>query len=550
MNNSATNMTTNNSDTLAGNDPRIPSYDASPTAPIPTATLKEALDLVDASGVVGLFARWAAEDGRSPRRAMLKSRQVLAVWVALGLTQSQLTATNATSVLCEHLTPARRRALDLPDGFSSLAPEQVSRMVERVTRRLMDAVDAYPSSSRGRRLTKNEWERVVQVRGERAVELEERRTRFVAFANRLLAAQHRAAGVAGSDASVSVVVDSCFRAAGARGISRRRFEALDVEGRISAEPDAGFSVHGATANGRGQARYGWEDELAVLISSDPDKRRSVPNIVIGINPHRPGVGFAGAAVEMLRGIAARSAGVDHVVVDRAYMAAEPASFRTPLADLGVKLVAEYPATRLGVQGKSDTGLLVDGTWYAPALPASLRTAGQDFAGAFSATTDLKERFQAFQELKALVDARADFARLHPHVPAASSDERDEQHYPYRSEQWGKVYSMGRRAFESYDASLREARTNMSGGMRGATARAFLSLLTVIGTNARIIEDFHAAQETPRDRTVPVPPLVQVAAVTPAAGMTTCQSQPLRRAMLRPAGIQSTHAPCDKGDSTN
>lgn len=550
MNNSATNMTTNNSNTLAGNGLRIPSYNARPTAPIPTATLKEALGLVDASRVAELFADWAKDDGRSVRPGTLTSRQVLAVWIALGLTRRPLTVSNATSVLCENLTSARRRALDLPDGFSSLAPEQVARMVERVTRALMNAVDAYPSSSRGRRLTKNEWERVVQVRGEHADELRERRTRFVVFANRLLAAQHRAAGVADSDAPVSVVVDSCFRAAGARGVSRRRFEALDAEGRVSAEPDAGFAVYGATAGGRGQARYGWEDELAVLISNDPDKRRSVPNIVIGINPHRPSVGFAGAATEMLQDIAARSAGVEHVVVDRAYTASKPASFRTPLADLGVKLVAEYPATRLGVQGKSDTGLLVDGTWYAPALPAHLQTAGQNFARAFSAATDLKERFQAFQELKPLVDARADFARLHPHVPAASSDERDEQHYPYRSEQWGKVYSMGRQAFEFYAASLREARTNMGGGMRGATAQAFLSVLTVIGTNASIIEDFHAARETPRDRTVPVPPLVQVAVVAPAAGTTTCKSQRVRRTMLRPAGVRSTQTPCDKGDSTN
>lgn len=524
MNNSATNMTIDNSSTLVGNELCIPSYNARPTAPIPTSTLKEALALVDASGVEGLLADWAKEDGRSARTRTLTSRQVLAVWIALGLAQRRLTISNATSVLCEHDTPAQRRALDLPDNFSSLAPEQGAGMVERMTRQLMDAVDAYPSYSRGRRLSKNGWARVVQDRAEHAVELEERRTRFVAFANRLLGAQHQAAGVADSDAPVSVVVDSCFRAVGARGISPRRFEALDGEGPVSAEPDAGFGVYGATADGRGQARYGWEDELAVLISNDPDKRRSVPNIVIGINPHRPGVGFAVAAAEMLQDIAARSAGVDHVVVDRAYTATHPASFRTPLADLGVKLVAEYPATRLGVQRESDTGLLVDGTWYAPALPARLQTAGQNFARAFLATTDLKECIQAFQELTALVDARADFARLHPHVPAPSSDERDEQHYPYRSEQWGQVYSMGRQAFESSAASLRESRKHMGGGMRGATAQAFLSVLTVIGTNARIIEDFNAARETPRDRAVPVPPLVQVAVVvTPAAGTTTCKS---------------------------
>lgn len=550
MNSSATNMTTNNSNTLVGNGMRTSSYYARPTAPIPTATLKEALALIDTSGVVRLLEEWAEEDGRSARPAMLTSRQVLAVWIALGLSQRELTASNATSVLCEHSTPARRRALDLPDGFSSLVPEQVARMVERVTRRLMDAVDAYPSHTRGRRLTKNEWERLVQERAEQSVELEERRRRFAVFANRLLGAQYETAGVADMDASVSVVVDSCFRAAGTRGFSRHRLGALGSEGRVSVEPDAGFSVCGATAGGEGQARYGWEDELAVLISNDPDQRRSVPNIVIGINPHRPGVGFAAAAAEMLKNIAASSAGLDHVVVGRGYMATPPAPFRTSLADLGVKLVADYPQTRLGVQRESTTGLLVDGTWYAPTLPAHLQTAGLNLARAVSATTGVQKRFEALQELMRQLDARVEFARLHPHVPGGSSTERDEQHYPYRSEQWSKVYSMGRQAFESYAASLRQVRKNTGGGMRGATAQAFLSVLTVIGTNARIIEDFHDARETPRDRRAPVPPLMQVGTAAPTESAITCKSGPQRRAMHCPAVVPSAQTRCSKREAIN
>ncbi|MEJ6555087.1 hypothetical protein PQI51_08675 [Microbacterium esteraromaticum] len=549
MNNSATNMATNNSNTLVGTGLRTSSYYALPAAPIPTATLEEALALVDASGVVEFFTGWAKEDGRSTRRATLISRQVLAVWIALGLSQRELTVGNAASVLCEHLTPARRRALDLPDGFSSLVPEQVASTVERVTRRLMDAVDAYPSYSRGRRLTKNEWERLVQERAEHSAELEERRGRFVVFANRLLRAQFTAAGVADLGASVSVVVDSCFRTAGARDLSRHRLGALESEGRVSAEPDAGFAVHGGTADGWGQARYGWEDELAVLIPNDPDQRRSVPNIAIGINPHRPGVGFAAAASEMLQNIAASSAGLDHVVVGRAYMATPPAPFRTSLADLGVKLVADYPQTRLGVQRKSTTGLLVDGTWYAPTLPAHLQTAGLNLARPVPATTGVKKR-EASQELTEQLDARAEFARLHPHAPGASSTEPDEQHYPYRSEQWSKVYSMGRQAFESYAASLRRVRKNTRGGMRGATAQAFLSVLTVMGTNARIIEDFHDVRETPRDRSVLVPRLMQVGTVASTESAITCKFGPRRRAMLCPAVVPSAQIRCDRRDAFN
>lgn len=57
-------------------------------------------------------------------------------------------------------------------------------------------------------------------------------------------------------------------------------------------------------------------------------------------------------------------------------------------------------------------------------------------------------------------------------------------------------------------------------------------------------------ETPRDRTVSVEPLVQVAAVAHAAGTTTYKSQSLRRAMLCPAGARFAQTPCGKGEGTN
>ncbi len=541
-------MTINNSNSFAAAAGRLTEVDSHPSAPIPTATLREAKTLVDAAGVADLLAEWAAEDGRATRTTSLPARQVLTVWIALGLAQRPLTISNAASVLSEHLTLARRRALDLTQDFSKHSPEQVERIVDRATKSLIAVLDAFPTLTRQRRLTKGEWESVLAERASVSVELERRRKRFVDLANRLLGAQHRSAAVSDPHQGVSVVVDSRFRIAGVRGIGQRRMNALTETGRVSLEPDAGCGVQGTTG-AEVQARFGWEDELAVLISNDPDQPRAVPNIVIGFNPHLPGSGSATAATEMLDDIAGRGAGLDHVVLDSAYMATRPEALRTPLMNLGAKLVADYPPHGLGVQAVSETGILVDGTWYAPSLPVHLQNAGNEFARVHGAA--LSDRVEAANLLKDKVAARAEFSRQHPR--ASDMSERDEQHYPYKSEQWNKVYGMGRAAFESYAAASARTVGSQSGRrrMRGATAQAFFSVLEVIETNARILDDFRAAQERPRTRKEVSLPLMKDAAAQTAGGSRACPSTRPRQAFLStPAFGATTSHSCIKRESGN
>lgn len=550
MNNSAINMTINNSDAFATMNDGFAQFDSRPHAPIPTATLQEAMALVDASGVADLFVEWATEDGKTVRATRLSARHVLAVWIALEIAQREATVSNVVSVLSEGLTPVRRRALGLTDDFSKHSPEQVARMVRRATAALTDIMDAFPASTRGRRLTTGEWDGVLAERASSSVELEQRRRRFMVFANRLLEAQHKAAAVSDPHNGVSVVVDSRFRSAGVRGIGQRRMDAFRDTRRISVEPDAGYWVQNPSGADR-RARYGWEDELAVLISSDPDQPRSVPNIVIGFNPHLPSSGFATAAAETLHDIAGRGAGLDHVVLDRAYMATRPDVLRTPLTNLGVKLVADYPTNRLGVQAVSGAGILVDGTWYAPSLPAELQDAGKEFASVRSGGAALSDRMEAAKVLKKKVTARAEFSRQHP--GATDVSERDEQHYPYKSEQWNKVYGMGRGAFESYAAALARTEQNRPGRrrMRGATALAFLGLLEVVGTNARILEDFRAAQQRPRTRTVVLPPLAPAAAAPASGESSDCRPKQTRRPVLMcPAVGKTSSSPCSKREAGN
>ena len=549
MNNSAINMTINNSDACSAVSDRFLQLDSRPHAPIPTASLQEAMALVDASGVEDLFVEWVTEDGKKVRGTCLSARQVLAVWIALEIAQREATISNVVSVLSEGLTPVRRRALGLRDDFSKHSPEQVARMVRRATAALTDVMDAFPTSTRGRRLTTGEWDGVLAEGARSSAELELRRRRFVVFANRLLEAQHKAAAVSDPQRGVSVVVDSRFRSAGVRGIGQRRMDTLGNTGYASLEPDAGYWLQDPTGADR-RARYGWEDEFAVLISNDPDQPHAVPNIVIGFNPHLPGSGFATAAAEMLHDIAERGAGLDHVVLDRAYLAIRPDVLRTPLMNLGVKLVADYPTNRLGVQAVSGTGILVDGTWYAPSLPVELQNAGKEFAGVRGGAA-LSDRVEAAKVLKKKVTARAEFSRQHPRATDVS--DRDEQHYPYKSEQWNKVYGTGRGTFESYAAALSRTEQNRPGRrrMRGATALAFLGLLEVVGTNARILEDFRAAQQRPRTRTVVLPPLAPAAAAPASGESSDCRPKQLRQPVLMcPAVGKTSSSPCKKREAGN
>ncbi|MFE7734118.1 hypothetical protein [Microbacterium sp. NPDC057442] len=422
-------------------------------------------------------------------------------------------------------------------------------MVDSATKSLIAVMDAFPSSTRGRRLTRHEWESVLAERANISVDLERRCKRFVVFANRLLGAQHKSAAVSDPRDGVSVVVDSRFRGAGVRGIGQRRMNALTETGRVSFEPDAGYWNRDSTGAGR-QVRYGWEDELAVLISNDPNQPRAVPNIVVGFNPHLPGSGFAAAAAEMLQHIADRGAGLDHVVLDCAYMATRPEALRTPLMNLGAKLVADYPTHRLGVQAVSESGILVDGTWYAPSLPVHLQGVGREFARIRGGAA-LSDRLEAVKVLNLKVTARAEFARQHPRDSDAG--DRDEQYYPYKSERWNKVYGLGRGAFEAYAAASARTVPNTSGRqrMRGATAQAFLSVLEVIGTNARILQDFRAAQQRPRTRTEVFPPLMKDRAAQTAGDPLACPSTRPRRSVLScPAfGATTTH-PCSKREVGN
>ena len=77
---------------------------------------------------------------------------------------------------------------------------------------------------------------------------------------------------------------------------------------------------------------------------------------------------------MLASIAARGHKAGWLGYDRACTQALPGRFHLPARALGYSPVMDYRDDQLGIQASTGGAILVEGTWYCPALPGPLTTA--------------------------------------------------------------------------------------------------------------------------------------------------------------------------------
>jgi hypothetical protein len=89
---------------------------------------------------------------------------------------------------------------------------------------------------------------------------------------------------------------------------------------------------------------------------------------------RPGEDPGGTGARVLASIASRGHKTGWLGYDRAYTQALPQRFHLPARALGYSPVMDYRADQLGIQASSQGALLVEGSWYCPALPGPLVTA--------------------------------------------------------------------------------------------------------------------------------------------------------------------------------
>ena len=159
-----------------------------------------------------------------------------------------------------------------------------------------------------------------------------------------------------------------------RGPSRRA-------GLCASDPDGGWYVREGDhrdrkdEGGKPLRKIAWALEATIAVTArPPGAPPATPNLAIGLALARPGQDPGGTGARVLASVAARGHKTGWLGYDRAYTAALPGRFHLPARALGYHPVMDYRDDQLGIQASSGGALLVEGSWYCPALPEPLITA--------------------------------------------------------------------------------------------------------------------------------------------------------------------------------
>ena len=165
-------------------------------------------------------------------------------------------------------------------------------------------------------------------------------------------------------------------------------------GLCASDPDGGWYVregdHREREDDKGKPlrKIAWALEATIAtMARPPGAPPAHPKLAAGLALTRPGQdpGGTGARVLASRGHKTGSLGYD-----RAYTQALPERFHLPARALGYSPVMDYRADQLGIQANTGGALLVEGTWYCPALPGPLITATTRLRG-HAITRDLYDQ---------------------------------------------------------------------------------------------------------------------------------------------------------------
>ena len=298
---------------------------------------------------------------------------MLTALLCLALDDRPLFLTEATRLLFCQLSPASRRLLGVPGtAGSERAFLAAYRRVRYCFHAIVSVADPSPLP-KNRRLTAGELKaRTKPMTPDQATAA---RDRLETLVNALLEASvsvltqaERAAfdGGTGLDATPVPLFS--------RGPSRRT-------GLCASDPDGGWYVregdHREREDDKGKPlrKIAWALEATIATTARPPHAEpGCPNLAIGLAMARPGEDPGGTGARVLASAAARGHKPGWLGYDRAYTQALPGRFHLPARALGYSPVMDYRDDQLGIQASTGGAILVEGTWYCPALPEPLITA--------------------------------------------------------------------------------------------------------------------------------------------------------------------------------
>ena len=334
-------------------------------------TVAFAAELIDRSGKAPVIEAALAHATGRPRP--LPVRAVLTALLCLALDDRPLFLTEATGLLFCELSGASRALLGVPGtAATQRAFLAAYRRVRYCFHRICGVADPSPLP-KNRRLAPGDLR--ARIKKMLPGQAEAARNRLEALVNALVEAsvsvldeEERAAsdGSAGLDATPVPLFS--------RGPSKRT-------GLCASDPDGGWYVREGDHRereddkGRPLRKICWALEATIATTArPPGAPPATPNLAIGMAMTRPGEDPGGTGARVLASAAARGHKTGWLGYDRAYTQALPGRFHLPARALGYKPVMDYRDDQLGIQANTGGAILVEGTWYCPALPGPLITA--------------------------------------------------------------------------------------------------------------------------------------------------------------------------------